>query len=306
MATVITEFYGYAANDTSPVALAAAQNDLCPHIGSTCTKLLRSNNPSGVCTLKQKTREPVICCPNRLYADDYRILAEVAQSAFSSGPNLNWGRSLFPGRQARQIAITTNRHVVAVFGKGWGGELSLPQKSGSGKYFVDFILALLDPSGDIVQFVAVEVQSIDTTGNYLNARSALQAIPRTEVPSTAGFNWENVNKRILPQLIYKGHVLKQETLAKSGLYFVSPKPVFDKIEARLGGKGSLRNYPIQNGSITFVTCDLDMANYKPGFPIPLTKSSFFTTDLHELQLAFSAQSNLPPKGAYTEAIKKAL
>ena len=43
--------------------------------------------------------------------------------------------------------------------------------------------------------------------------------------SNAGMNWENVNKRILPQLIYKGHVLRREELCRKGLFFVCPKHV---------------------------------------------------------------------------------
>lgn len=47
----------------------------------------------------------------------------------------------------------------------WGGELHLPQRAGSGAYYVDFILALVTPIG-LSHFIAIEVQSIDTTGNY--------------------------------------------------------------------------------------------------------------------------------------------
>ncbi len=42
--------------------------------------------------------------------------------------------------------------------------------------------------------------------------------------SKAGVNWENVSKRILPQLIYKGYVLRRERLCSKGLFFVCPKP----------------------------------------------------------------------------------
>ena len=48
-------------------------------------------------------------------------------------------------------------------------------------------------------------------------------------------NWENVNKRILPQIIYKGHVLRLEERCTKGLYFVCPKQVYSRIRERLGG-----------------------------------------------------------------------
>ncbi|MSO23167.1 MAG: hypothetical protein EXQ58_07940 [Acidobacteria bacterium] len=69
---------------------------------------------------------------------------------------------------------------------------------------------------ELVDFVAVAAQSIDTTGNYRKERGAyLREEPFPGV-STGGFNWKNVNKRILPQVIYKGHVLRQEPLCQRG------------------------------------------------------------------------------------------
>ena len=42
----------------------------------------------------------------------------------------------------------------------------MPQRSGHGNYFVDWILAHLTADGMLDGFVAVEVQTMDTTGNY--------------------------------------------------------------------------------------------------------------------------------------------
>lgn len=91
-------------------------------------------------------------------------------------------------------------NVVAVFGKGWGGELRLPQRQGMGAYFVDWVLARLDDNARLAEFTAIEVQTIDTTGNYNAARQALLT-NGAEVDCPVGLNWENVNKRILPQLM---------------------------------------------------------------------------------------------------------
>jgi len=94
------------------------------------------------------------------------------------------------------------------------GEVKLPSVGGRGGFFGDWILALVDESKNLQEFVAVEVQSIDTTGNYRKERDAYAAGHAFTGSSRAGINWENVNKRILPQLIFKGHVLRRETSAR--------------------------------------------------------------------------------------------
>lgn len=230
--TEIVDWFGYLANDTSDAARDARRGQLCPFIQEPCVKAFSDGGKSGVCTLKQKTKPPVVCCPNRLYGDDWSILRYVADKAFDDDFDL------VPGKEASSRALLTKSTVVGVFGKSWGGELHLPQRDGAGSYFVDYILAKINPQGVLDEFVAVEVQSIDTTGNYQDAVRALRGSPLKGGRVTAGFNWENVSKRILPQLIYKGNVLEQEKKCKSGLFFVTPKPVYDRIMGRLIGRGA--------------------------------------------------------------------
>ncbi|SQG08965.1 NotI family restriction endonuclease [Stenotrophomonas maltophilia] len=294
MATNIVEIFGYSPSDKSAIA-SRARNDLfCPFISRRCQKNLRDGTPSGVCTLKPATTPAVICCPYRLYGDDYKILAQTAERAFKCKVQL------FNGSDAQAAVATPGLRKVAVFGKGWGKELRLPNRGKSGGYFVDWILALLDCDGNLEEFIAVEVQSIDTTGNYQEERSAAIAGVKFEGKSTAGFNWENVNKRILPQLIYKGHALRQEPLCKKGLFFISPKPVYDKIKERLGGE--LRKYPHHPGSLTFDWYDLG-APTASGVTRALDFVDTFTTTVDQVALAFTAPSNLPSAGVYEEAIR---
>jgi hypothetical protein len=188
MGGYITEFFGYRAEDKSETALKAAASGICPFLGSQCTKLLsRDHTISGVCAIRQKTAgaPSVICCPIRLYADDYKMLSTIARMAFKEDLNLFAGRAAVPKAQKDGGAI-------AVFGHGWGGELRLPQREGAGSYFVDWVLAKLDGKGELVEFTAIEVQTIDTTGNYRTARKALTD-QREIVGDTVGFNWENVS-----------------------------------------------------------------------------------------------------------------
>jgi hypothetical protein len=293
MASSITEFFGRDPLDNSPVAAQARTQRHCPFLNSTCIKTLNDGEISGVCTLKLKTSNPVICCPIRLYAHNYRVLSDVAQVAF--GPNI----PLVPGNN-----VPKGTDCIAVFGKRWGKELRLPTRGKKrGAYFVDWVLAHINAAGDLVNFCAIEVQSIDTTGNYRAERAAYLAGAGFNGGSTASLNWENVNKRILPQIIYKGHVLRQEPLCQKGLFFVCPTPVYEKIDERLGS--GLRPYPLQPGSLTIMWYDIGPP-VAPGNIRDLLPVGRFTTTVDQVALAFTAPSNLPPPQVYEQAIRAEL
>jgi hypothetical protein len=301
MAGYISEFFGYRAEDKSDISLKAAEGRLCPFIGGICSKkLFRDGAVSGVCSIRQKTGDSpsVICCPARLYANGYRLLYQIALRAF--GCML----PLCPGKAAVEKAREEGG-AVAVFGHGWGGELHLPQRAGAGSYFVDWVLARLDGAGKIAEFTAIEVQTIDTTGNYRTARDKL--LKNREIASdTVGLNWENVSKRIIPQLIYKGQVLQREELCRTGLFFVCPQPVFARVLARLGGKERIPQFPVQPASIHFIAYDYDMsANSADGETKPLGLVDGHCTTVYKMQEAFSSMS-LPEGNVYRDAIIRSL
>lgn len=299
MAGTIWEFFGYRTDDSSIEAKAAAAKNQCPIIGEVCEKSFNDGVTSGVCALKPMTSQPVICCPIRMYAEEYRILKDVSIKAFGEG------LKLVPGREALGFATTESESCVAVFGKRWGGELRLPQKSGRGGYFVDWVLAKLDSTGELEEFVAVEVQTIDTTGTYRNGYEALMH-DRSTIKTTAGLNWENVSKRILPQLIYKGQVLQRESLCKKGLFFVCPHPVYERIMNRLGGQDGLIRYSLQPASISFLVYDHDCDAPKiDGQLVPLKQTVSHSTTVYKLQEAFN-NVTLPEENVYKAAILKAL
>lgn len=300
MAGKIWEFFGYRADDHSAAAIAAATSKQCPYLSDVCEKRLSDGAIAGVCTIKPVTSDPVMCCPVRLYADKYRALYDVAKIAFDED------YELITGGKASARAREINQPVVAVFGKRWGGELRLPQKDGAGSYFVDWVLALLHSSGKLKEFVAVEVQTIDTTGNYRNGREALLTPERTNPATSAGLNWENVNKRILPQLIYKGQVLQREALCRKGLFFVCPHPVYTRIMARLGGSGGLIRYALQPASITFLAYQHDLSNgIIDGATVPLKADPPHSTTVYKVQEAFN-NVTLPDENVYKTAIEAAL
>ena len=305
MALQVTEFFGFAPLDSS------AERDVtdrrCPFVNRDCIK-----PQHGACSVRQVSEmEPVICCPNRMYADNYKILWEISYDAFGPGTTLVRPIDVV----ARVLGDSMIGNEVAVFGRYWGQELPLPRPPGetgaaSRKYYVDWILAKMDGAGNLVEMIAVEVQTIDTTGNYsdqaqsfFRGQSYQDRQGRIPGYSDAGMNWENVNKRILPQIIYKGHVLRREEKCTKGLYFVCPKQVYDRIRSRLGGE--LHTYPPGPGTITFWSYELG-AVALTGQPRDLKLFGQFTTTVDQVALAFTSPMNLPEQNVYEAAIKKAL
>lgn len=302
MAGTITEFFGYRAEDDSAKSLKMAADKKCPFLGTTCTKVLgRTRTISGVCAIMQKSAgsPSVICCPNRLYADDYKMLHTISKMAFQQDLPLYSGRTAV--NKAKEEC-----GAVAVFGHGWGGELRLPQRSGVGSYFVDWVLARLDGDGQLVEFTAIEVQTIDTTGKYSDAQKALKN-SRKIIADTVGLNWENVSKRIIPQLIYKGQVLQREELCKTGLYFVCPMPIYTRVMTRLGGKEKIPVFPTQPAAIHFVAYDYaeELGTVRKGTIAPLDIVEEHCTTVYKIQEAFSAL-NLPEGNVYGNAIRRCL
>ena len=296
MGLTLTEWFGFDLADDSLRAAEARSREHCPFIDARCTKRFRDNTVSGACSVAQSNNEPVIICPNRLYAEDYRVLSDICEVAFGPGMKL-----LHPSR-ARDV--THSGQYVVPFGRRFGKELQLPSASndGAGGYYVDWILTRIGPDAQLAEFVAVEVQTIDTTGSY---KSLVEQLRVGEMPSgsaKAGFNWENVNKRILPQLIYKGHTLRREALCTKGLFFVCPGAVYERIQRRLGAK--LLSYPnLHPGSISFHWYNLGPFD---GGLRQLVSGGHFSTTVDQVALAFTSPMNLPPPGVYESAIRRAL
>jgi len=293
LAIRIVELFGYNPSDRTKTAVTARHDGTCPFIGAGCTKLLgRDGKVSGVCIVRQVTSGPVIICPNRLYADGYRILKDIGEASFGKGIRLIASDNL--------IDTKHDGRDVIVFGKRWGKELKLPKRGGTGSYFVDWILALVDKKSQLEGFVAVEVQSMDTTGNYREELETYMAGDDYESSSVGGINWENVSKRILPQIIYKGNVLRRERLCTKGLFFVCPAPVYERIKTRLGD--NLLEYPnLQPGSLTFRWYDVG-ESVSSGKIRNLDFRGQFCTTVDQVALAFTSPSNLPPPNVYEEAI----
>ena len=293
MSLRLFEFFGFHPEDASTEAALARHDRSCPFVGGACVKKFKSGTTSGACALKLVNSGPVICCPNRMYADSYRVLLDVAQECFGPGARLCRSASEMQG----------DGNDVHVFGKKWGKELRLPNRGKGGSYFVDWVLALVDGDRKLKEFVAIELQTMDTTGSYEAEVNAYYRGEFPSRPSEAGINWENVSKRILPQIIYKGHVLRREPLCTKGLFFICPTPVYQRILTRLGGK--LQDYHPQAGALTFRWYDLAVEN-SPGTPHALVAGGQHTTTIDQVALAFTSPSNLPEPRVYEQAIRAGL
>lgn len=286
----------------SDSAKAAFREKLCPFVNEPCGKKFSNGVVSGSCSLiKSNSEVPIPVCPKRLYGDSYKILEDVVSTAWGTDIPLVLSDSDLP----------SSGKFVIPFGQNQGHEIQV-QHSGrknSSRFSIDWVLALVDESQNLESFVAVEVQTIDTTGNYRSSfrdlasrfqPSLLRKIPAP--PKDSGsFNFENVNKRIIPQLITKGHILRGEELCSRGLYFVCPTAVFDRILQRVG---SLPTYPPHPGAITFITYSLDVESSLE--PKPLLRDQIYTTTTEQLSIAFSSPKDPPPPGTYEQAIRKAL
>ena len=137
MAGTIVDFFGYLSTDKTDAAKLASARRQCPFLGKQCTKPVAEDDAggiSGACAVAQiKDATPTICCPIRLYADDYKMLKIIAYKSFGVDLNLYSGKNKLALYKAKEEG-----GAVAVYGHDWGGELKLPKRDGVGNYFVDW------------------------------------------------------------------------------------------------------------------------------------------------------------------------
>lgn len=127
-------------------------------------------DPYPVCSLRKLDGGVVCVCPKRFHERDF--LADVIEHAWT-GPK------------------PTNPVVTGeVMMKGFGN--------------VDFVISDLADNGSVKQFVSVELQAIDISGSARLAYDAILAGELLPKRPKYNFNWKNVAKRYMNQLISKG------------------------------------------------------------------------------------------------------
>lgn len=256
----------------------ATQGFLCPFIHSPCPKRsqqLANNEPYPVCSLWKlaKKREPdptqdlIFVCPKRFYAVDF--LTEVIEHCWPGERPMN-------PQIAREVKMS-----------GFGN--------------VDFVIADVKGDGDVDQFLSVELQAIDITGSAFAAYQALRAGKDLEKRPTYNFNWDNVYKRYITQLIRKGffhHHWNTKIVA------VIPEQVYQYIHGRAAfmKTADVKNDPTVN--IIFMTYRLENDPARPGEYRPrlVTVEGTSHTNLQNAIL----YKTPPQRDAFTAQIKSSL
>jgi len=292
----LVEIFGYSPDDLTRDARTLWNMGACPFINKPCTKINHDQTITyGTCSVTSPYGD-IIICPNRLYANNYELLARVSQDAFGAAtPFLMYDKFI-------EQRVHYDDCIVAL-GKNSGREVQVGRSLS-----MDWILAhILD--AELKEYIGIEIQSIDITGNYRDAWHAYKNIsPETDkamLPSSQhGLNWANVHKRLIPQLIRKSIVYSRSNFVKKGLYFILPDIVYQKFEDVVGNDMPLAS-KISSETITVYTYKLgDSVSH--GQQRQLIEVRKFRFELEEFSSRFISGPNLPQGEALDKAIRNIL
>ena len=284
----IAELFGYQPDDLSAAAQQVYAARQCPFSGRDCTKTNHDGSVVyGVCSVTEGSRSQgsdIVICPTRLYADGYTVLKDIAVAVWGAGVSLVVSGTL---AQLKTRALAVADPVVA-FGHGSGREIGLQSNGGMS---LDWVLQRYSNKNQRltpVSFVGVEVQSIDTTGNYRDnweayRRQRTGTRPREVAPSGHGLNFANVHKRLIPQLIRKGNIYSEAARCE-GFVFVVPVEVYRRFDEVLSSPAETGGFG--RGSISVLPCALGPQR-QPGTIRPLTRGAFRHFSLDAIKRAFS-------------------
>lgn len=242
----------------------------CPFIHSTCTKTShRIAGPFPVCTVfSRPTRanrsvlKPVCVCPKRLYGAD--LVRDIVEHCWPDGdPPLN-------PRVAYEVKM-------ASFGN------------------VDMVVADIDRvTGQVRNFVSVELQAVDITGSY---EPAYQALTKDDplVQVSYGFNWKNVQKRFVFQLINKGfyhHIWQTRIVA------VVQTPLYERLHSAM----QFDELPPDRGgnTVVFMLYDYFPDPNRPGASV--LKLDRVVGTSHNSLMTSSLYGQVPPKEEFHQRI----
>lgn len=164
-----SEFYGHLVSEAAVVELASVfASESCPFLRSKCVKIRKSNSSQsiGACSVLYKGSSHIVC-PHRFIQRNQIFLDCVRYLA----PNLQY-------------------YIVP--------EITMPGGN------IDYCVVATNSGGDIIDFVGVEIQALDTTqsGAIWSAREdILQGSLKSSY--NYGINWKMSAKTILMQLHHK-------------------------------------------------------------------------------------------------------
>lgn len=207
------EVFGFLIDNETERSKRYRINKLCPYnnIVSNCTKN-SIEFPLGVCSLNHKDKQ-VIICPIR-FREDWTIISDAAGF-------------IFEGK-------TAWTHV---------GEVKLNDKHGKSAGNIDYVLVSYDDKGRVLDFGSLEVQAVYISGNLTGPFTAYLEEPIPSFSWTKAFKYpkpdylSSSRKRLIPQIIAKGSILKQwnkkQVVALQSSFYntLTSLPEFDKSES---------------------------------------------------------------------------
>ncbi|MGL5194497.1 MAG: NotI family restriction endonuclease [Chroococcales cyanobacterium] len=201
----LAEVFGFPIDNLSPEAQRYRKHRLCPYNNKvpSCTKD-KANDPLGVCSI-YAGKDLAITCPVR-FREDW-LIAEDAAAFF------------FPENTAWTSLSETRLH----------------DKNGQSAGNIDLVLVAYDSQGLVIDFGALEVQSVYISGNIRRSFEYYMEEPNTRY----NMDWSgeknyprpdylsSSRKRLVPQLLYKGGILKtwrkkQAVALHKGFYNILP------------------------------------------------------------------------------------
>lgn len=221
----IVEIFGYAPDDLTKQARSLWNLQACPFTHGRCIKFDHTRTICyGTCSVGKQDIE-VIVCPHRLYENNYATIHRVSEDAFGVSVPFYMYSDYIKNRSSVDTCVVALGHDS-------GREVRLGRSMS-----MDWVLALIE-NATLKEYVGLEVQSMDITGNYRDnwyAYKNLPQTPRVTIPSSVhGINWANVHKRLIPQLIRKGLIYSKSKFVRKGLYFILPDIVYNKFEDQVG------------------------------------------------------------------------
>jgi hypothetical protein len=195
----LAEVFGFPIVNETTKAKRYREQKLCPYNNKVpnCTKD-KANDPLGVCSIFHNSK-PIITCPTR-FREDWLIIENAAKFAF--GTNAKW-TSL--------------------------SEIKLLDKNGQSAGNIDFVLVAYNDKGQLIDFASLEVQGVYISGNIRNPFDNYIINPVSSFNWAKGYNspkpdyLSSSRKRLIPQMLYKGGILKtwhkKQTVALQKSFF---------------------------------------------------------------------------------------
>jgi hypothetical protein len=262
---VIAEVLGEPADEMRNPANAEY---LCPFIDSRCTKQGHANTaPLPICSLyrrgtRAKGAPPICTCPERFYEADLRedVIRECWVGAKPKNPVV-----------VREVGM---------------------QKFGN----VDLVVADITekPVVSVSRFLPVELQAVDITGSVVPYYEALTASKKLTKGHQYNFNWANVRKRFISQLVAKGYYCHQWG---TRIVAVVQEELFESFERH----AKLPETKLSQSNIVFMLYQFGLREGRWEFEwkriVPTTHNSVMSAILYE---------SPPSKAAFEEKILKRL